>query len=243
MNLDKWARQWGNKELSDFKRRLDSNVRETPFTAASQYQPSVVRETRITSPLSVLLKREEFRDELPRQKHVFDGTPLPCCLYPNGDFATPPYPDSDLPANIVTPGGTLPHTTAYTFTDGVTTLTATVDGWAFSFGGGYYVTSSGSGNRCLFGSYKNILSPFDTVFVTDLFTSNYLVNSVDTVTRVAPGSCKWAGPKTGGGMWRLEYGQTTPYTWHLKASDGSIDADKTAPQSSPAGTYGTATVA
>lgn len=78
--------------------------------------------------------------------------------------------------------------------------------------------------------------------VEDEFADTYSVNGTDTITRGTP--CTWNGPKTGGGTWSLNYGQTTPYKWHLTSGGGSPTSDdKDDPQSSPDGTYGSETVA
>lgn len=244
-------------KLMAFKQRLDA--KEMPFVSSSQYQPSVVRETWIKSPLTTT--KQETGSTHPKVPWPAIEGGKPCCLYPwPGDpgAGTPLYPATDLPdtLNLVSDGsGSIPAGT-YVFTKDPTapSYTTTISGTtAFLFGQGgppaspwpssLWSVSSDFGvfvnERCSVvqppGSYSPDLS------ITDNFTPTYTVNGVDTVTRVAASSCKWTGPKTGGGMWRLEYGQATPFTWHLHSA--SSDDDKTAPQSSPAGTYGTNTVA
>ena len=107
--------------------------------------------------------------------------------------------------------------------------------------------------ECLFGPYPN-RSPSSTglmgqsCVVSDQFNSEYEVNGGDDfITRATTlgdlPSCVWTGPKTGGGMWKLDYGQTTPYKWHLTSSNPSpTDDDKDTAQGDPIGSYGTNTL-
>ena len=81
--------------------------------------------------------------------------------------------------------------------------------------------------------------------VFDNFPDTLHVDGQDPIhrggTSSTSGSCAWTGAKTGGGVWSLDYGLTTPYKWHLASyggAGGSTAADKAAPQSSPAGSYG-----
>ncbi len=71
------------------------------------------------------------------------------------------------------------------------------------------------------------------VFIEDLFPDTLTVNGSDSIDRTDP--CTWTGPKSSGGTWRLRY-DSSIYKFKLNR------IEKTDPQSSPVGTYGSNTV-
>lgn len=189
-----------------------------------------------------------------------------CCLYPaflnEGDPGTELYPESDLPATItlVTGGGDVtlnkqvdagPFPYGYEYRSGDSKwnliLDASVTGWALVDTDEITPPIPYWLRQCLIGTYEEqegVIGVPATYDINDDFTGTYTVNGVDTITRDGDGSCVWLGAKTGGGTWMLDYGITTPYTWHLSSDGPSPTADdKTAPQDGPPGTYGPETIA
>jgi hypothetical protein len=194
-------------------------------------------------------------------------------MYPHPTYGeTLPFPLADLPSEVyldfvlegLNPLFNIPGTAAYnlTGTGRLDDLTAPfiillasppeippyvfTTGWLFANAMG----PSQSG-ICLIGLYAQVgPPPAHEQLVYDPFSNTYTVNGVDPISRVDPpdegqvGGCIWEGYKTGGGLWTLDYGETTPYKWHLFSSgDSPTSDDKTSPQSSPAGAYGSQTVA
>ena len=170
-----------------------------------------------------------------------------CCLYPwpdpDGVAGGPFYPATDLSATltVVIEGETVTLTkgSGYHY-DGTllgfdVTLDAIVDSWELVVVGAPDFDWSG---LCLVGAYGSASQ--QDLEVEDQFPDTLTVSG-DTITRTD--LCTWTGPKTGGGTWTLSYGSPTPYKWHLKSTGPTPTSDdKTAPHSSPAGTYGGVTV-
>lgn len=197
-----------------------------------------------------------------------------CCLYitfDNEDVGTDPetqpYPASDLPATITlvledasevtltldSYSTSWPYGYSYSGTDWNAVMLAGTTGWTITYSGAdpHYasfddwtnIDAGGASQSCLVGTYASFPAG-STLFIQDDFTGTYTVNGTDTITRDGAGSCAWLGAKTGGGTWMLDYGITTPYTWHLSSDGPSPTADdKTAPQDGPPGTYGSETIA
>jgi hypothetical protein len=174
-----------------------------------------------------------------------------CCpfAWPNPGSGHEPYPETDLPDSVVATVCGEPITltrSGYNFYGSGSIFVAleSTDGpyWLLFYDG----TLCQFGRpTCLIGSYPIVVNDdpevccTDPVIVTDLFSDTYTVDG-DTITRQTP--CTWTGAKTGGGTWTLRY-DSAAYKWHLSSTRGSPTSDyKTAPQSSPAGTYGTHTV-
>lgn len=244
--------------ITDQKRRLDERDSRLAASSKPVYVNVQVRESKFST--GFVKKQEVPRSLKDCSKLPIDGTTKTCCLYPWPNSGTL-YPSTDLPNTLLLdavtftfgndgePSGSPLDTDYFYHSDWTTdeagferfvifqdfedwTLATEVNPTAPS-PSGVVVDSQGSSLGCLTDAYGD---PGNDP-VTDNFSSTYTVNGVDTITRRPfPTSCVWSGPKTGGGMWKLDYGQTTPYKWHLHSS--TTDDDKTSPQSSPTGSYG-----
>ena len=182
-----------------------------------------------------------------------------CCLYPwpdpDGVAGGPFYPATDLldELEISSDPATVPANGTYTrsgwkfvgpyIVDGEWTkhyeIFPSNVGWELRFTTTEYV-----GDFFVVITFPCLIEfgPPDIIYIelADLFP-DILTVSGDTITRVT--ECTWTGPKTGGGTWTLSYGNPTPYKWHLKSTGPTPTSDdKTSPQSSPDGTYGSITV-
>ena len=150
-----------------------------------------------------------------------------CCLYPWPDpDGTPLYPDTDLPDSVVVNGDTYTRS-GYRFEfDSDHYIDATELGIPFW---GLFINGDATANTCLIGLYEEGVF---TATVEDEFANTYTVNGTDTITRdPATNLCLWSGS-----TWTLRYNSTT-YQFELNGTA------KTGDQDTPAGTYGTDTVA
>jgi len=131
---------------------------------------------------------------------------------------------------------------------GTVFVTPTGAGWGLYLDGATNDYGPGTVSLDLFSVGLCLVASYSTAVVTDQFDDTYTVNGTDTITRAAGvvvdvmtiPSCMWTGPKSGGGMWKLDYGKSTPFKWHLHSA--SSDDDKTSPQNKPDGPYGTNTI-
>lgn len=169
-------------------------------------------------------------------------SPSTCCLYPWPDpLGSPLYPPEDLPDQITVNGETwnrdplMAGGYGYQGVSGGIDALSTGLGWRFLDEDGNEIAfTEQSPTECFIGFYIITADGGILMQVADLFSDTYTVNGIDTVTRT--NLCTWTGPKSGGGTWTLQY-DSSSYVWKLNG------VAKTAPQSSPAGTFGSDTVA
>jgi hypothetical protein len=176
-----------------------------------------------------------------------------CCLYPwPGDLSSPFYPPESLPVSVLLEQLGQDFAGLYINDPGTYNFYFTpVDPGSFSGVVLWRISPNDRGNILgnawqlygyAFGEWTSFTvteKPWYCLFDidetessqrTDPFEDTYLVNGIDTISRITP--CKW----TGSG-WTLNYGISNPYKWSL---NGIAKID---PQDGPIGTYGTDTVA
>ena len=168
---------------------------------------------------------------------IFECADCPCgtcCLYSATGWFASDFSRDDLPDEILIDGSSATKTSSGTVLYSGSASLREEGGFAytaFPSGGNPGISIS---PFCLIGTYNRTEAnggPFD---VEDLFSDTLTVNSTDTLTRQT--LCKWTGAKSGGGTWTLQY-DSVAYVWKL---DGTA---KSGDQNTPAGTYGSDTVA